>query len=167
MKRALIILIAALACGCSTTKKVQESQHVMAEATEQTDLRAESHQTTEAVAHTTTESASTEDEETCRIELEFDTTQPVDSVTGTPPLKRATITDRRRNRRMETRQQTTDTLKQQTETTLQDSTRRTTRTEVRAEAQTSRKTRPAYLPWLLVGVILVTLAWAGWRTWRR
>ncbi|WP_281671590.1 hypothetical protein [Rikenella microfusus] len=165
MKRILFysIIVSLLLPSCSTTKRVQESRYATAEATEQADLHAESHRTIESVVHTATESVSTEGEEIRRIELEFDTTQPVDSATGTPPLKRATITDRRQNRETNTRRQTADTLRQQTETTLQDSTRREAQTETIAELETEKKSRPSSLPWLLVGIVLIALGWAVWK----
>lgn len=170
MKRILIYSIAAVGLvltGCSTSKRVHDTLHVTSVATEQIDLHAESHQTTETVARTETESTTAESEETHRIELEFDTTQPVDSATGLPPVKRITIIDLRRNRATDTRQQTSDTLKQQTEITIQDSTRREIQTETIAEHDTDKKSRPSTFPWLLVGVVLVALAWAAWKTWRR
>ncbi|WP_298063846.1 hypothetical protein [uncultured Rikenella sp.] len=168
MKRILFYsIVSLLLSGCSTSKKVHDTLHATTAVTEQTDLHAESRQTTEAVAHTATESATAEAEETRRIEWEFDTTQPTDSATGTPPVKRITIIDRRRNRETDTRQQTSDTLKQQTETTLQDSTRRESQTETTAELETDKKSRPSSLPWLLSGIVLAVLAWVAWKKWRR
>lgn len=153
--------------GCATSKRVHETLQTTSVTTEQTDLRAESRQTTEATARTETESTTAESEDARRIELEFDTTQPADSATGLPPVKRITITDRRRNRETDTHQQTTDTLTQQTEITFQDSTRRETRTGTIAERNTEKKSRPSILPWLLVGIVLVALVWAAWKRWGR
>lgn len=170
MKRILIYSIAAvglLLSGCATSKKVHDTLQTATSATEQIDLRAESRETTEAIAHTETESTTAESEDARRIELEFDTAQPVDSATGLPPVKRITITDHRRTRSTDTRQQTTDTLKQQTEITLQDSTRREVQTETIAEQTTEKKSRPSRLPWLLVGIIFVALGWAAWKKWGR
>ncbi|WP_304709088.1 hypothetical protein [uncultured Rikenella sp.] len=167
MKRILFYSIASLLLsGCSTTKRVHESQHATSAVTEQADLHAESRQTTKVVAHTQTESATAESEETRWIELEFDTTRPADSTTGMPPVKRITITDHHRNRENDTCQQTTDTLKQQTDAVLQDSTRRETHTETIVEQETEKESRPSTLPWLLVGVIFVALVWAAWKMWR-
>ncbi len=168
MKRILFYsIVSLLLSGCSTSKKAHDTLHATTAVTEQTDLHADSRETTETVARTETESAIAEAEETRRIELEFDTTQPTDSATGTPPVKRITITDRRRNRATDTRRQTTDTLKQQTETILQDSTRRESQAETTAEQETEKKSRPSRLPWLLVGIVLVALGWAAWKTWRK
>ena len=153
--------------GCATSKRVHETLQTTSVTTEQTDLRAESRQTTEATARTETESTTAESEDARRIELEFDTPQPADSATGLPPVKRITITDRRRNRTTDTRQQTTDTLTKQTEITFQDSTRREVRTETIAEHDTQKKSRPSHLPWLLVGLALVALVWAAWRKWKK
>ncbi len=153
--------------GCATSKRVHETLQTTSVTTEQTDLRAESRQTTEATARTETESTTAESEDARRIELEFDTTRPVDSATGLPPVRRLTITDRRRNRTTDTRQQTTDTLTKQTEITFQDSTRREVRTETIAEHDTQKKSRPSHLPWLLVGLALVALVWAAWRKWKK
>ncbi len=162
-----IVAVGLLLTGCATSKRVHETLQTTSVTTDQTDLRAESRQTTEATARTETESTSAESEDARRIELEFDTTQPADSATGLPPVKRITITDRRRNRTTDTRQQTTDTLTKQTEITFQDSTRRETRTETIAERNTDKKSRPSRLPWLLVGIVLVALGWAVWKRWRR
>ncbi len=167
MKRILFYSIASLLLsGCSTTKKLHESQHATSAVTEQTALHAESRQTTEVVAHTETASTTAESEEIRRIELEFDTTLPADSTTGMPPIKRITITDHHRNRENDTRQQTTDTLKQQTDAVLQDSTRRESQAETIAEQKLEKKSRPSTLPWLLAGVALAALAWAAWKMWR-
>ncbi|WP_304736218.1 hypothetical protein, partial [uncultured Rikenella sp.] len=68
--------------GCATSKRVHETLQTTTAVNEQTDLRAESRQTTKAIAHTATESTSAESEDARRIELEFDTTRPVDSATG-------------------------------------------------------------------------------------
>ena len=162
-----IVAVGLLSTGCATSKRVHETLQTTSVTTEQTDLRAESRQTTEATARTETESTTAESEDARRIELEFDTTQPADSATGLPPVKRITITDRRRNRTTDTRQQTTDTLTKQTEITFQDSTRRETRTETIAEHDTQKKSRPSTLPWLLVGIALVALAWTVWRKWKK
>ncbi len=170
MKRILfysIVAVGLMLTGCATSKRVHETLQTISVTTEQTDLRAESRQTTKAIAHTATESTSAESEDARRIELEFDTTQPTDSITGLPPVKRITITDRRRNRETDTRQQTTDTLKQQIEITIQDSTRRESQIERIAERNTDKKSRPSTLPWLLAGVILVALVWAVWKRWGR
>ncbi len=162
-----IVAVGLLLTGCATSKRVHETLQTMDTATEQVDLRAESRETIEATSHTATESTSAESEDARRIELEFDTTQPADSATGLPPVKRITITDRRRNRATDTRRQTTDTLTKQTKITFQDSTRRETRTETIAEHDTQKKSRPSRLPWLLVGLALVALAWAAWKRWGR
>ena len=162
-----IVAVGLLLTGCATSKRVHETLQTTSVTTEQTDLRAESRQTTEATARTETESTTAESEDARRIELEFDTTQPADSATGLPPVKRITITDRRRNRETDTRQQTTDTVKQQKEETLQDSTRREVQTETIAERNTDKKSRPSRLPWLLAGVILVAISWAAWKRRRR
>ncbi len=170
MKRILfysIVAVGLLLTGCATSKRVHETLQTMDTATEQVDLRAESRETTESIAHTETESSTAESEETRRIELEFDTTRPVDSVTGLPPVRRLTITDHRRTRSTDTHQQTSDTVKQQKEETLQDSTRREVQTETIAEQTTEKKSRPSSLPWLLVGIALVALGWAVWKRWRR
>ncbi len=170
MKRILfysIVAVGLMLTGCATSKRVHETLQTMDTATEQTDLRAESRETTEAIAHTETESTTAESEDARRIELEFDTTQPADSATGLPPVKRITITDRRRIRATDTRRQTTDTLTKQTEITFQDSTRRETQSEAIAEHDTQKKSRPSRLPWLLVGIVLVALAWTVWRKWGR
>ncbi len=162
-----IVAVGLLLTGCATSKRVHETLQTMDTATEQIDLRAESRETIESASHTETESTTAESEDARRIELEFDTTQPVDSVTGLPPVRRLTITDRRRNRETDTRQQTTDTLKQQTEITIQDSTRRESQSETIAEQTTEKKSRPSSLPWLLVGIALVALGWVVWKRWRR
>ncbi len=175
MKRILfysIVAVGLLLTGCATSKRVHETLQTTSVTTEQTDLHAESRQTTEATSHTATshtatESTSAESEDARRIELEFDTTQPADSATGLPPVRRLTITDRRRNRATDTRRQTTDTLTKQTEITFQDSTRREVQTETIAEHDTQKKSRPSRLPWLLAGVILLALAWAVWKRWGR
>lgn len=170
MKRILIYSIAAVGlvlAGCSTSKRVHDTLHATSATTEQTDLHAESRETTEAIAHTETESSTAESEETCRIELEFDTTRPADSTTSLPPIKRITITDHRRYRATNICQQTSDTLKQQTEITIRDSIRRESQTETIVELESEKKSRPSSLPWLLVGVILVSLVWAAWRAWRK
>ena len=169
MKRILfysIVAVGLMLTGCATSKRVHETLQTISVTTEQTDLRAESRQTTKAIAHTATESTSAESEDARRIELEFDTTQPTDSITGLPPVKRITITDHHRNRENDTRQQTTDTLKQQTDAGLQDSTRRESQAETIAEQKLEKKSRPSTLPWLLAGVALAALAWAAWKMWR-
>lgn len=170
MKRILfysIVAVGLLLTGCATSKRVHETLQTMDTATEQIDLRAESRETIESASHTETESTTAESEDARRIELEFDTAQPVDSATGLPPVKRITITDRRRNRETDTHQQTSDTVKRQTEITLQDSTRRETQAETIAERNADKKSRPSTLPWLLAGVILVALVWAAWKRWGR
>ncbi|WP_294600452.1 hypothetical protein [uncultured Rikenella sp.] len=170
MKRILIYSIATvglLLSGCATSKRVHDTLQTATSATEQVDLRAESRETIESASHTETESTSAESEDARRIELEFDTTQPTDSATGLPPVRRITITDRRRNRTTDTHQQTSDTVKYQKEETLQDSTRRESQSEMVAERTTEKKSRPSSLPWLLVGIALVALGWAAWRKWGR
>lgn len=166
VKRILIYSIAAvglLLSGCATSKKVHDTLQTTTAATEQIDLRAESRETTEAIAHTETESTTAESEDVRRIELEFDTTQPADSATGLPPVRRLTITDRRRNRTTDAHQQTSDTVKYQKEETLQDSTCRESQSEMVAERTTEKKSRPSSLQWLLAGIILVALGWAAWK----
>ena len=162
-----IVAVGLLLTGCATSKRVHDTLQTATSATEQVDLRAESRETIESASHTETESSTAESEETRRIELEFDTTRPTDSITGLPPVKRITITDRRRNRSTDTRQQTPDTLTQQIEITIQDSTRRESQSETVAEYDTDKKSRPSSLPWLLVGVIFVALGWVAWKRWRK
>ncbi len=170
MKHIFLYSIAAvglLLAGCATSKRAHKTLQITTAATEQVDLRAESRETTESASHTETESTTAESEDVRRIELEFDTAQPVDSTTGLPPVKRITIINRRRNRSTDTYQQTTDTVKQQIEITLQDSTRREVQTETIAEQTTEKKSRPSRLPWLLVGITLAALGCAAWKRWRR
>ena len=153
--------------GCATSKRVYETLQTTSVTTEQVDLRAESRETIESASHTETESTTAESEDARRIELEFDTTRPADSATGLPPVRRITITDRRRSRSTDTRQQTPDTLTKQLDITLQDSTRREVHTETLAEQTTEKKSRPSHLPWLLVGLALVALGWTAWKRRRR
>ncbi|WP_294599577.1 hypothetical protein [uncultured Rikenella sp.] len=168
MKQILFIVSVGLVLtGCATSKRVHDTLQTATSATEQVDLRAESRETIESASHTETESTTAESEDVRRIELEFDTAQPVDSATGLPPVRRITITDHHRNRSTDTRQQTSDTVTKQLDITLQDSTRREVRTETLAEHDTQKKSRPSRLPWLLGGIILVALGWAVWKRWRR
>ncbi len=170
MKRILFygtIAVCLLSAGCATSKRVHDTLQTTTVATEQTDLRAESRETASAVSHTETESATAESDDLRRIELEFDTTQPADSATGLPPVRRVTITDRSRHRNTDTRQQISDTLTKQTEITLQDSTRRESQAETTAVLETEKKSRPSCLPWLSVGIALAALGWAAWKKWRR
>lgn len=170
MKRILFygtIAVCLLLAGCATSKRVHDTLQTTTVVTEQTGLRAESRETTEAIAHAETESTTAESEDARRIELEFDTTQPTDSATGLPPVKRITITDHSRYRNTDSRQQTSDTVKQQSEETIQDSTRREAQAETTAVLETEKKSCPSCLPWLLVGIILVALGWAAWKRWRR
>ncbi len=162
-----IVAVGLLLTGCATSKRVHETLQTTSVTTEQTDLHAESRQTTEATARTETESTTAESEDARRIELEFDTTRPADSATGLPPVKRITITDHRRTRSTDTHLQTSDTLTKQTEITLQDSTRRESQSEMVAERTTEKKSRPSTLPWLLLGIVLIALAWAAWKRWGR
>lgn len=168
MKRILFysIIVSLLLPGCSTSKRVHDTLHVATKATEQTDLHAESRQTTEAIAHTSTESTATEDGETRRIELEFDTALPVDSATGTPPLKRVTVTDTKRNSQKGTRRQTTTAAKQQTEVTVQDSNQTNIQIETVASQETQKKPRSLWWLWMIAGAALVGLVAWVWRRYR-
>ncbi|WP_298061424.1 hypothetical protein [uncultured Rikenella sp.] len=162
-----IVAVGLLLTGCSTSKKVHDTLYTTAAVAEQTDLHTESRQTTEMTARTETETSTSETEDTRRIELEFDTTRPIDSATGRPPLKRVIVVDRRRNRETDIHRQTADTLKQQTEAVIQDSTRRETQAEAIVARQTEKKARPSHLPWLTVGLVLLALGWAAWRKWKK
>lgn len=160
----LAICIAVVSCG--TSKKVRQSFHETTAATEQADVRAEARQTTETGSQIVAEASKSESEDRRTIDLEFDTEKPVDPATGTPPLKRATVTDSKKNSQKDTRQQTASTAKQQTEVAIQDSTQTNMQTETTATQETEKKSRSLWWLWLVAGATLVGLAVWAWRRWK-
>lgn len=158
------ICIAVASCGAS--KKARQSLHETTAVTEQADVRTEAKQTTESESQTVAEASKSDSEDTRRIELEFDTEKPVDPATGTPPLKRATVTDTKRNSQKDTRQQTASTAKQQTEVTVQDSSQRNVQTEMTATQETEKKSRSLWWLWLIAGATLTGIVWWFWRRYR-
>lgn len=160
----LAICIAVVSCG--TSKKARQSLHETTAETTQADVRAEARQTTETESQTVAEASKSESEDTRRIDLEFDTTKPVDPATGTPPLKRMTVTDSEKNSKNDTRKQTASTAKQQTDVTIQDSSQRNIQTETIATQETEKKARSLWWLWLIAGATLVGLAVWAWRRYR-
>lgn len=146
------ICIVHVSCGAS--KKARQSFHETTAATEQADVCAEAKQVTESESETVAEASKFESEDMRRIDLEFDTTKPMDSVTGMPPLKRMIMTDTKRNSQKDTRQQTATAAKQQTEVAIQDSSQQNMQTETIATQETEKKPRSLWWLWLLIGGIL-------------
>lgn len=157
----LLFAICIVVSSCGASKKARQSLHETTAATEQADVRTEATQTIESESQTAAEASKSESEDTRRIDLEFDTTKPVDPATGTPPLKRATVTDTKRNSQKDTRQQTATAVKQQTEVAIQDSSQRNIQTEIIATQETKKKSRSLWWLWLVAGASLTGLAvWA-------
>ena len=150
--------------GCGASKKARQSLHETTAATEQANVHVEAGQTTESESQTLTEASKSESGETRRIELEFDTALPVDSARGTPPLKRVTVTDTKRNSQKGTRKQTTTAAKQQTEATVQDSSQTNIQIETVASQETQKKPRSLWWLWMMAGAALVGV---GMWTWNR
>lgn len=150
--------------GCGASKKARQSLHETTAATEQANVHVEAGQTTESESQTVTEASKSESGETRRIELEFDTALPVDSARGTPPLKRVTVTDTKRNSQKGTRKQTTTAAKQQTEATVQDSSQTNIQIETVASQETQKKPRSLWWLWMMAGAALVGV---GMWTWNR
>lgn len=155
------ICIVHVSCGAS--KKARQSFHETTAATEQADVRAEAKQVTESESQTVAEASKSESEDRRTIDLEFDTEKPVDPATGTPPLKRATVTDTKRKSQKDTRQQTTTAAKKQTEIAIQDSSQMNMQTETTATQETEKKPRSLWWPWLVAGCALVGVVWWYWR----
>lgn len=150
----LSFVICAAVASCGASKKARQSLHETSAVTAQADVRAEARQITESASQSVAEASKSESENRRTIDLEFDTTKPVDPATGTPPLKRATVTDTNRNSQKDTRQQTASTAKQQTEVTVRDSSQRNIQTEIIATQETEKKSRSLWWLWLLIGGIL-------------
>lgn len=150
----LSFVICAAVASCGTSKKARQSLHETSAVTEQADVRTEVRQTAESESQTVAEASKSESEDKRTIDLEFDITKPVNPATGTPPLKRMTVTDTKRKSQKDTRQQTASTAKQQTEVTVRDSSQRNVQTEMKATQETKKKSRPMWLLWLLIGGIL-------------
>ncbi len=152
--------------GCGASKKARQSLHETTAATEQADVHVEAGQTTEFESQTVAEASKSESGETRRIELEFDTALPVDSARGTPPLKRVTVIDTKRDSQKGIRKQTTTAAKQQTEVTVQDNSQTNIQTETVAAQETQKKPRSLWWLWMIVGAALVGLVVWAWRRYR-
>lgn len=161
----LLSAICIAVASCGTSKKARQSFHETTAVTEQTDVRVEAKQTIESESQTVAEASKSESEDIRRIELEFDTTKPVDSATGTPPLKRMTVTDSKKNSQNDTWQQTATAAKQQTEVAIQDSSQRNVKTETITTLETEKKSRSLWWLWLVAGGAIVGLA--VWKRYRR
>lgn len=155
------ICIVHVSCGAS--KKARQSLHETTAATEQADVRVEAKQTAESESQTVAEASKSESEDRRTIDLEFDTEKPVDPATGTPPLKRATVTDTKRNSQKDNRQQTATAAKQQTKVAIQDSSQTNIQTETIATLETEKKPRSLWWPWLVAGGAIVGLVVWAWR----
>lgn len=91
MMRYILLLVLTLSgCGASirAVKTQTEDIHVQA-----AEVHTETSATASAASHAATELR--KDEEIITEVLEFDTTQPADPATGTPPLRRRTVQTRR------------------------------------------------------------------------
>ena len=152
--------------GCGASKKVRQSLHEATAANEQADVRTEVKQTTESESQTVAEASKSESGEMRHIELEFDTALPVDSARGTPPLKRVTVTDTKRNSQKGTRKQTTTAATKQMEVTVQDSSQTNIQTETVVEQETQKKPRSLWWLWMIAGAALVGLIVWAWRRYR-
>lgn len=120
-----MLTIVLSATSCATQRKTAEASHSQEQssvsaATEQT-LRLEE-QTAALVSrlfeermNALRETTATTDEATERVTEIFDTTQPTDSVTGTPPLLSRTTERRNATSSEQTREQTEATAKEATE----------------------------------------------------
>lgn len=161
----LSFVICAAVASCGASKKARQSLHETTAVTEQADVRVEARQITESASQSVAEASKSESENRRTIDLEFDTTKPVDSVTGMPPLKRMTVTDTKRNSQKDTRQQTATATKQQMEVAIQDSSQRNVQTEMKATQETKKKPRSMWWLWLVAGGVLVGAVWA-WRRYR-
>ncbi|MCC8062445.1 MAG: hypothetical protein LIO68_04285 [Rikenellaceae bacterium] len=160
----MLICIAVVSCG--TSKKARQSLHETTAETTQTDVRVEVKQTAKSKSQTVAEASKSESEDTRRIELEFDTTKPVDSATGTPPIKRVTVTDNRRNTQTDARQQTATAAKQRTEVAIQDRSHMNAQTEKVVTQETEKKSCSLWWLWLIAGAMLAGLAVWAWRRYK-
>lgn len=129
----LIAAISLLLAGCSTTRNATSAAHdVSAETTET--------QRDEQTERTTSQTVTTQSDANTVVTTtvdEYDTTQPIDPVTGTPPLKRREITTSQTQARETTAAETTTAQRE----TVAEETRSAVQTETTLEI--TEQTRPA------------------------
>ncbi len=116
MRKTVLLTISVLClCGCGATRKATTANLQTESNVEQQVVEREVEHETLDIS-TVTEQAS--DEEVITTEREYDTTQPIDPATGTPPLKREVTQTRRKmdaGRQEQTVQQTANRQQDVTE----------------------------------------------------
>lgn len=143
----LIAAISLLLAGCSTTRKATATIHtVSAETTETQRIKQTERETTQTIAR----QADTDIIVTTTID-EYDTTQPTDPATGTPPLKRRETTT------AQTRAKETTTA--ETTTTQRETVAEETKAEVHTDAtqKITEETEPAQSRgwlWFKIGLVV-------------
>ncbi|WP_300829508.1 hypothetical protein [uncultured Rikenella sp.] len=93
--------------------------------------------------------------------LEYDTDKPIDSITGKPPLKSETQGEIDMSRDSNGGSQSKSEAKDTVSISEQDHSKIDIDTTDQHEIETKKKSQS--FPWLLVGVILVALAWTAWK----
>lgn len=162
MRLIFLYFLLGLTIGCSSSRHLTGSTEQVQTDKSKNDIHTEQSLQEEesSVTATTTEMAETGEEVTIR--LEYDTTQPTDTITGRPPLKSETVTYKKAARDIRQQQVDTTCYKQQEQTLQQDNTQYDT--QIIDTAQIKR--RP---PWtiglLLVAVVILIIKYRA--IWKR
>lgn len=157
MRTTVILLVLAFLAGCTTSRKMATTTEQTATINTIADVR------TEQVGHRKEQTASvthTEITEAGDVEIvrkEYDTTQPVDSLTGTPPLKNETVIRRRAEKEIRQEQATESIATGTDSAVITDNTRQDIVTTVDTHSTEKHSRHPPWLFWLIAGVVLIVI----------
>lgn len=141
----LMLILALSVSSCRTSRKMTKADTDLKNKTEQVAAGQESAQSNQVSKK---ESISQEDEETTTVTREYDTSQPADTLTGKPPLKKET-TQTRRKKTQGTQNSSTNTQTQaQTSVSTQVQTETQAQTQTRTQVDTGLTGWQRFLCWL-------------------
>lgn len=157
MCKILTCLLLILLAGCSASRKMtmHSEQTTTNRTVADTRMESVSNQEKQTAVHTQTGITETGDVEIIR--KEYDTTQAVDTLTGTPPLKVETVIRRRSEKEIRQEQATTSQAAGTDSTVITDNTHHDETAAVDMQSTQKQGRHPPWMIWVSIGAVFVLI----------
>lgn len=161
------MLVVLLLCGCATKKKLLEMNRTDKTRSEQTDIRDETKQTEKTTTAADIETAFKGETDIEVTHTKYDTSKPVNPVTGRPPIESETKAAKHSKASKETQGSASSIVEASKSEIHQDSTQSTSAEKVEiTKDEKIKKSLPLYIYIIGAGVVAL-LIWAVWQWLKR
>lgn len=161
------MLAVLLLCSCATKKKLLEINRSDKTQSEQTDIRDETKQTEKTTTAADIETAFKGETDVEVTHTKYDTSKPINPVTGRPPIESETKAAKHSKASKETKGSASSIVEASKSEIHQDSTQSTSAEKIETtKDEKVKKSLPVYIYIIGVG-ILILLIWAAWQWLKR